>query len=800
MFEARLPGPLAPMAALDIRKLTSTDLVRRITAIARQEQRGPRALFTLLCGAGVSLGAGMPSTAALVAAMRARRDALRAGTASASWSDLLDQSGTGSGTEASPGTTAEYQALFTDDDIFPSPLHRQRFISEAIVWASAQRAPLSTESLRIASILLAGAGRSAEIARGVSSALGSSSPTQLGGWLAHTLYTTNFDEVIPQTLRYCGEPVIIVDHAGAHGRLQGEPNYPRVAYLHGCHLHYSLRNTVAELGRADTDRTGGVDITGLFLRFRDVLRNTGLIVLGYSGWNDRAVLAIRDALADEESLPYGLYWGARFGEKSLSDTALQLLRNHSDRAFMLDEGKDASSTLENLCSGLGVPYERNLKQWVSRFSGVQTQFNAFAGTQPPSEQQGLTRSTPPLASKQSKDLQRDIEQSQLISEADAISGDNFDNNTARPWLARATAFVNLLREEGVEPSAMLLWFIGSFRRLMPDYKQALQELRAAYDSFEASGTDQSAAAILIEIAATLMALGQPAEATETARRAAARLKKLGQTDLHVIAISCAMSAARTSGQLDLAKKLAESAGPDADHASPSIRADFYDELARNEARSGELSEAERTATKALPGLTAPMARMNTLMLLGDIAVNQGDFEVARKRFKEAGALGRAIDEPVGQVKSEIYLGEAEMRAGRYRQADGHLARAEQLAKGRDLPMETRPYLKALWAEAAQHLGRPGNHEQNARAAISELTQAGSLNVLPYAQLSLARIQALKGHPEEALRTATAVLEDAGARHEILMRNQAESVIAQITSRTRTAARIGARPRKPARGR
>src|SRR6185436_20170539 len=112
--------------------------------------------------------------------------------------------------------------------------------------------------------------------------------------------------------------------------LHGEPHYPRVGYLHGCHLHYSLRNTPSEIARPEADRTGGVDLPGLFLRFRDVLRSTGLIVLGYSGWDDRAVRAIGDALADGESLPFGLYWGARYGESSLSHTALSLLRQHSD--------------------------------------------------------------------------------------------------------------------------------------------------------------------------------------------------------------------------------------------------------------------------------------------------------------------------------------------------------------------------------------------------------------------------------------------------------------------------------------
>ena len=238
-----------------------------------------------------------------------------------------------------------------------------------------RRASVSVESLRIASILVPEPGARRVLIRSTQFLEHPKSPGS-GSWLAHTLYTTNFDEVIPQTLRYCGEPVVIVDHPGAHGRLQGPANYPRVAYLHGCHLYYSLRNTAAELGRADIDRSGGVDIAGLFLRFRDVLRSHRTDRAGTP--RGSAVVADPGRLRGRAVSPLWGLLGERVGVRRVFRTRRCSCSATIRTARACSTRRSTPRPRQTLCSGLGVPYEENLARWSARFSRVHTQFEQFA--------------------------------------------------------------------------------------------------------------------------------------------------------------------------------------------------------------------------------------------------------------------------------------------------------------------------------------------------------------------------------------------------------------------------------------
>ena len=357
------------------------DLAARIRAAAGLSGRR-RTLFTFLVGAGFSVSAGMPSTSHLVRVMRQRLDSqdlpLRP------WRELLDEAQSSRSDPGEPAAVA-YQRLLNDPALFPFPPHRQRFITEVVRWAADRQIEMSRESLLMSALLNAGS---------------DSAPADSGlaQWIAHTVYTTNFDEVLPQTFRYCGEAVAVVDHPYAHGRAQGDAFYPRIVYLHGSHLYYDLRNTEQELSAADRDRTGGVDLTGLFQRFRDTLRSTGLIVLGYSGWRDRAMAAIRDALADRESLPFHLYWGAYPDANSLSDEARAILDDHAGRAFLLEPGKTAAEVLSLLSEQLEFKYEETWSKWSDRIDRLQSHVDQF--------RRSPARSPSTLAAPQSADESR----------------------------------------------------------------------------------------------------------------------------------------------------------------------------------------------------------------------------------------------------------------------------------------------------------------------------------------------------------------------------------------------------------
>jgi tetratricopeptide (TPR) repeat protein len=269
------------------------------------------------------------------------------------WSECLDRSAGGvAGSSAhEPALNAspvaiQYQDLFENSHLFPTPQDRRDFIRDVVVWANHRQMELSEEYLFLSTILVGGTARVDPAER--------DGPPILSSYFGHTVYTTNFDDALPQTLRVAGIPVTVVDHPLVQGRLSGEPDHPRVCHLHGSYLNYDLRNTTEEIRRPEEDRLSGVDLPGLFMRFRESLRSTGLIVVGYSGWNDRAMDVIRDALADPESLPLGLYWSCYPGTEALSDEARRLLLRHRGRAVLLEPGRPAVRLLDLLAHDLGT--------------------------------------------------------------------------------------------------------------------------------------------------------------------------------------------------------------------------------------------------------------------------------------------------------------------------------------------------------------------------------------------------------------------------------------------------------------
>jgi tetratricopeptide (TPR) repeat protein len=757
---------------MGISRKTSADLVRNIRAIAAQEEHNPRALFTILAGAGVTLSAGMPSTTTLVSAMKARKATTAAGKSPEPWGELLSAA---EKEGLSANGTGAYQELFNDPEIFPSPLHRQRFISQAITWASSRGPGFSPESLRLASILLAGAGRRVE----------ADTPAQkepnLGGWLAHTLYTTNFDEVIPQTLHYCGEPVIVVDHPGAHGRLHGEAHYPRVAYLHGCHLHYSLRNTPSELVRPDSDRTGGVDLPGLFLRFRDVLRSTGLIVLGYSGWDDRAILAIRDALADEESLPYGIYWGARSGDTSLSHTAQQLLHQHTDRAFMLDEGKEAAHTLQVISEGLGIPYRLDMDRWQPRILALGEKFGKMrpdVTVESPVSPKSATVAPSPVVIRATNELQLDFEQSQLVAEGARILN-SFEGTAARAWLNRATEAIKSVRGGGAQPSAELLAFLGNVQLFLGDAVHAVENITSAFARFEADGRNEWAASALVTKADALIALEHYADAESAASEAANRYKKLEDWNGYLSAVTTLTKVGLRRDRLSIPDAYLAQALKVAESTRPDTRSDFYQALADSLMRRGKDQEAKKYGSLSLAAAVNPVTKSNALLTVARLALKRDDTAEASQHFEEARALSRDIHEPVNEAASEIGLGEVASRNNQFERACVHFQRADELAQGISGFAANKARLKVLRAEVLAASGAPGDHEAAARQAIAELDRIGSTVLTYEARLAKARMDARAGKRAEALAVLSALGEKAAEAGEVMLHRIVLATLAKI---------------------
>lgn len=322
-----------------------------------EKPRGP--YFSFLIGAGFSVTAGVSSVEHLVLSLQEFRNNRKR-----NWFDIFDEC---KGKNLEEGNvkfdeiTDYYFSLI--EEVLPLPQSRHDFITAAIQWASSRKVQINIESILLATLLMAGTG----------GPYSKSSSGDSKEWLARSfakhVFTTNFDEVMPTTFYFGNQPVEIIDRTSSVNLLA---EYPTLVYLHGRHLHFKMRNTKSELysGKEEDERD-------LMVQFRDVLRNTGLIVIGYAGANDKVSEAILDAIEDPESLPYGLWWCSyKDEENSIHNDLLDAIRNN-DRSFVLEQGKDAEQVMRSLSRGLGIDDKEAIGVWKDRLTVISEEVNRF---------------------------------------------------------------------------------------------------------------------------------------------------------------------------------------------------------------------------------------------------------------------------------------------------------------------------------------------------------------------------------------------------------------------------------------
>ena len=325
---------------------------------ARQAKYGKGAappsgpILTFLVGAGFSVTAGLSSVNHLVVALETfRKDRYQ------TWFEIFDNTLKDSLNErglSGPELTDYYFDLI--GEVLPLPQSRHDFITAAIQWASERRVQMNVEGILLANLMIAGTGGNAQL----------HPRRENRHWMAKALtrhvFTTNFDEVLPNTFYFGNQPVEIIDNASRD--LHTAAEYPTVVYLHGRHLHYDLRNTQKELsaGKKEEEEKEKED---LFDAFRKILNHTGLVVIGYAGAKDRVTNTILEALEDGNSLPYGLWWSAYRDETALAPEVRDAIGKH-ERAFVLDPGKDAEQIMRSVSSGAGLDEVKAIERWKER--------------------------------------------------------------------------------------------------------------------------------------------------------------------------------------------------------------------------------------------------------------------------------------------------------------------------------------------------------------------------------------------------------------------------------------------------
>jgi len=354
---------------------TIRDLIKRIEDGVSEADRpaensdgrvdGP--VFTFLIGAGFSMTAGLSGISHLVLALQDYQS-----NPDRDWYDILDDTADQM-LKGDWESTAKITDYYFDliGQVLPEHRSRHDFITAAIQWASSKRVQMNVEGILLAALMIAGTGGKIPL----------QDNRKEKHWLAKVfskhVFTTNFDEVVPNTFYYGNKPLDIIDAPGVR-EIGLKSEYPTIIYLHGRHLHYDLRNTKLELhlGTNEQKENSETDNSDLFSDFKNLLKHTGLIVIGYAGAKDRVTKAILETLDDPQSLPYGLWWSVYRRIDSIAPHVREAIESNANARYF-EQGSDAEQLMRNITSQVGIDESAALNLWRDRLEVISSEVNRF---------------------------------------------------------------------------------------------------------------------------------------------------------------------------------------------------------------------------------------------------------------------------------------------------------------------------------------------------------------------------------------------------------------------------------------
>ncbi len=649
-------------------------IVREGEAVnARSEYpKGP--LFTFLVGAGFSVTAGMPSTGHLVAAL----EAFDVGGRRKKWQDVFEETKATRPQVPVHEIGEHYASLMKE--VPGGPSGRQAFVTEAVQWAANRQVQMSMESVLLAATLVAGAGR------GESTAADGGDRAWLAKAFARQAFTTNFDELLPNTFYLGNQPADVVDGPSPRPISDG---YPSVVYLHGRHLHYDLRNTPEELSRADVTSAGSLDPFG---HFREALRKTGLIVIGYAGAEDRVMECIEEALQDGNSLLPGLWWCA-YPKVEAVDPRVQGLVEASPRAHYLQPGADARTVMEALTDEVRVGRFAAVSRWHKHAERTHKLLKEWLSAQ-------------------------QVEVLDFIARARGLVG-QFRGDVAKELLSRREKLQKVARGGGDALLADFLGAAGGLLRTTHNFGPAVAALDESLLLYRKLGDNAGAASCLLELGMAQQGRRRHDKASAALEEALKLFVALGNdvgkaNALHFLAGedtaagNVDQARARDESALDLCRGLGYQLG-EANAlqglGTTELRAgrigdarawyEAADRLYRQlnnqaataavlafagnlELRAGDANAARAILLRAL-GLFAELgleaASAGVLTTLAHAQMWMGDLKGARESLQEAQPLNRKVDDQAAVARHDRALGDVYLKAGNVAAARASYKRA-----------------------------------------------------------------------------------------------------------------------------
>ena len=146
----------------------------------------------------------------------------------------------------------------------------------------------------------------------------------------NTVFTTNFDDLINEAFyHFSNTRPYVCAHDSSIGSLSILSKRPQIVKLHGDYLFDDIKNTLRETESLE------VNTREKFIEFS---KDSGLIIVGYSG-QDRSIMDVLNYLVQqEEYLKNGIYWCFRKGDEISQDLRKLLWR---DKVYCVEvEGFD----------------------------------------------------------------------------------------------------------------------------------------------------------------------------------------------------------------------------------------------------------------------------------------------------------------------------------------------------------------------------------------------------------------------------------------------------------------------------
>lgn len=129
----------------------------------------------------------------------------------------------------------------------------------------------------------------------------------------NTVMTTNFDDLMNEAFYHYGgnqgtslsyRPIVCA-HDSTINSININSKRPKIIKLHGDYLYDNIKSSLRETESLETNIKN---------KFIELLKNKGLIIVGYSG-ADRSIMdTINFLLSNEEYLKHGVYWCVRKGD------------------------------------------------------------------------------------------------------------------------------------------------------------------------------------------------------------------------------------------------------------------------------------------------------------------------------------------------------------------------------------------------------------------------------------------------------------------------------------------------------